>query len=404
MNQQNNSRRGKDLSRSKHRPTLKATEDFVTNKRANISNHLLKYTLGLNISGNYHEWYKKLKEDLMIRYPKQNIFGNEDQEPKVTAEGATALQKKIILTKWTELYKRNYQFNEDMKNDRIAIFHEILGRLSIESRNKIESEPRYLGECYVVGNDNFYNPFKLLALIRDTHIGFTGANFINIDVARSGYHSRLASMSQGNDDLLVYANKMIALRDEEKIFTSNNPISRPTAADPQRKEVVPIFDSEKIFTIKYMSSLNHHHSEAVNHYRNRITEGKPVFNSIMEAYQFVSRFATSKREEVLTLFTKAKPENHNNKGNRKDRNMNSGTNLKDVKNLKDCWMCKKLKVSGNIKHFYPDNCPSEKIAAEICNKKRKRNDVSIADANAEASNVFLENHVTGVKKKGDKKK
>ena len=390
--------RGKRVSRPRHNPTLHKAQEFVQTNKANNVNRILTYSAGDHTSSNHSEWLEQLKEDALKEHPNLRIFGTVDQVDKVTADlvyppGVDAARKASLLQQYSTLYKNNNFFNEENKKSRTTVFQLIMDRLSEVSKQRVKSDPRYYTECYVEANEQQYNPFKLLELIRNIHVGFIGNNHVNVEVARANFHTRLQNMTQGNDDLLIYAKRFVALRTEEQIFVKANP--RPTILDPTVTEVVNIFESEKLLSIKFMSTLNARYKEAVSHYQNNVNENKPVFSTVMEAYQFVDRYVCSNPDmrDVTALLTKAnkdnkpQPQKQKRKGNKLDQKVN-----KAVKKLNDCWLCKKLNVrnDGGIKHFYPNDCPSAKVYTET--KKRKRDeDTPVDDANTDAANAFLAN-------------
>ena len=143
---------------------------------ANV-NRILTYSAGDHTSSNHSEWLEQLKEDALKEHPNLRIFGAVDQVDKVTADivfppGADAARKVALTQQYSTLLKTNTIFNLEVKKSRISVFQLIMDRLSEASKQRVKSDPRYYTECYVEANDQQYNPFKLLELIRNIHVGF----------------------------------------------------------------------------------------------------------------------------------------------------------------------------------------------------------------------------------------
>jgi hypothetical protein len=337
---------------------------------------------------------------------------------KVTADcvfGKSRRANDIILSRWKELLRNNSIYNAKLREAKTSVFQEILNRIGTASRTRIESEPEYLGDCYIAANeDNKYHPFNLLRLIRNTHIAFTGSNFVNPDVARAGFTERLHNMTQGNDSPLDYMKRLLELRDEELVFAENNKV--PSKADPTVMEIIRVFPDEKPLALRFMDSLNSRHTEVVNKYRNNLNEGKPVFSTVQDACTFVNLFVSSNNvsmKQLSALVAQASQGVKHKKNGDKQRdkrrvnekkleNAKPETSPKgdanNNKNLKDCWFCRNLKVGGDIKHYYPNDCPSNKACEKITGKKRKNTSDSNADANSNAANAFLDENV-GIKRR-----
>ena len=218
--------RSRYVDRNKHRQTGRETADFIRNVRSkNDSMVMLAYNSHTNTTSNYGPWFKCLQDDMLTKYP-IFAFGNAEMSEKVTADpvyGTSRRDNEVIVSKWKELLRSNNIYNIKLRETKTSVFQEILNRLGPASRTRIESEPEYLGDCHVAADvDNKYRPFNLLKLIRNTHIAFTGSNFVNPDVARAGFTERLHNMTQGNDSLLDYMKRLLELREEELVFAENN--------------------------------------------------------------------------------------------------------------------------------------------------------------------------------------
>ena len=389
-----NQNRGKDVGRNRYRQ--------MQDKAAVVGK--LSYDSNTNTSNNYTVWLEKLKTTILKEYPRHSyLFGNTDFVQIATPRNTNAeldamnqLEYEDAMRIFNHQWKVDAKYNQAVKEERISIFSTILDTLTQQSLQQVKANAKYKTECFIDGNEPVYNPYSLLKLIQEIHVGFTGSNKVNIDVARNEYRTRLAKASQGNQSLIEFSNYLTELRSEEVKFATDHPLSMPVAGDPNRTAVVLIHEDEKPYTMQFMENLNKSHCEAYANYKNGLNlEGKDVFKTIIEAYNFVSNFVSTRNAQSLnelqtrlTLLTKANKEiNLTSRGK-----SNSRTNSKAKDNHKegtkkepdDCKKCIEEGKTDNLKHWFPRDCPSVK-------RKRKRDSNDTEVDNKVASNAFMKN-------------
>jgi hypothetical protein len=156
----------------------------------------------------------------------------------------------------------------------------------------------------------------------------------------------------------------------------------PTDADPTISVVLPLF-SEHQYSIRFMKSLNQNHSSAVNLYNNELNQKKrELFKTLYEAYNYVSTFIEDGdidyQSKIILKITKQLNQDKSKKTSNKADKVEKKPN--------DCKLCKDRKVEGNIKHWYPSECPLVKKR-----KRRENETITEADKNTITANNFLDN-------------
>jgi len=339
-------------------------------------------------ANNYVIWCEGRLDKIISKYPKHTYLKTgTDFVDQVThtftedeVEHMSAFEWENAKMDMIAAKKNDAKYNLTVKEERVQIFHEIMESLSKDSESKVKANSRWR-QCMVEGNVPIYNPFTLLDVIREIHIGYNGIIKGNVHIARENYAEKLANMMQGeNQNLISYYTEMDNFRKEVDQFVKLNPV--PTDADPTISVVIPLF-SEQQYSIRFMKSLNQNHSSAVNLYNNELNQKKrEIFKTLYEAYDYVSNFIedgdVDYQSKIILKITKQLNQDKSKKTSNKADKVEKKPN--------DCKLCKDRKIPGNIKHWYPSECPLAKKR-----KKRENETCTEADKNTITANNFLDN-------------